>query len=66
MAKQKPMLDPTVLFWLTVGYHVFALVKDEESFVANWRNYKARPTGANLVRLLVAEGVFIKDLGLAA
>ena len=59
-----PMLDPRLLAFIVAAYHVAALIKDFETCKQNWNNYKKDPTGANLVRLAVAEGVFIKDLGL--
>ncbi|MGX5183068.1 hypothetical protein ACWKT5_09640 [Streptomyces avermitilis] len=51
----------TVIFAL---YHALTLISDLETCRQNLRIYRARPTGNNLVRLLVAEGVFIRDLGL--
>lgn len=62
--KSAPMLDPRLLALIVAAYHVAALVKDFETCQQNWNNYKKNPTGANLVRLALAEGVFIKDLGL--
>jgi hypothetical protein len=62
--KPSPMFDPKALTLLALLYHLAALAKDFEACEENWNNYKTNPTGANLVRLAVAEGVFIRDLGL--
>lgn len=47
-------------------YHALTLISDLETCTQNLRAYRARPTRNNLVRLLLAEGVFISDLGLGA
>ncbi|MFE5082923.1 hypothetical protein [Streptomyces mirabilis] len=47
-------------------YHALTVISDLETCAQNVRVHRARPTGSNLVRLLFAEGVFIKDLGLGA
>jgi hypothetical protein len=59
-----PSLDPKLLVVAYAVYHVAALIKDFEACVRNWNNYKKDRSGANLLRLALAEGVFIKDLGL--
>lgn len=46
------------------AYHVAAIIKDAEAVAANWRRYNSQPTMNNFIRLLLAEGVFIADLGL--
>ncbi|WP_369037827.1 hypothetical protein [Streptomyces adonidis] len=45
---------------------MLTLISDLENCAKNLHAYRARPTGNNLIRLLLAEGVFIKDLGLGA
>ncbi|MET7656997.1 MULTISPECIES: hypothetical protein [unclassified Streptomyces] len=47
-------------------YHALTLLSDLQACTQNLRAYRARPTVSNLARLLLAEGVFIKDLGLGA
>jgi hypothetical protein len=47
-----------------LAYHLLSLVKDAESWETNRKRYRADPSTVNLLRLLLAEGVFIKDLGL--
>ncbi|MGW9030046.1 hypothetical protein ACWGQ5_39315 [Streptomyces sp. NPDC055722] len=66
MPKRSPAeLGPAAVLVFTL-YHVLTLVSDLESCAKNLHAYRARPTGNNLIRLLLAEGVFIKDLGLGA
>ena len=64
MAKKTPSL--LNLAPLVVLYHLVAVVKDLESWQANCKRFAADPDLANLLRLLLAEGVLIKDLGLPA
>lgn len=52
-----------VLAAVVVGYHVLAAMADAETVHTNFIRYKARRTLPNLRRLLLAEGVFISDLG---
>lgn len=42
--------------------HVAAVIVDEERYLGNLARWRAYPTRANLLRLLVAEGILIKDL----
>lgn len=44
-------------------YHLIALAVDAERWQVNNRRYQAVPNRANLLRLLLAEGVLIKDVG---
>jgi hypothetical protein len=64
--KTAPTINPAALFWLAAAYHLLTLVADGEAVAANWRRYQRTRAGADFLRLLLAEGVFIKDLGLAA
>ena len=65
MAKTKPAPAGAAVVLVTV-YHALALLVDAETVAENWRRYQRTGLGADLLRLLLAEGVFIKDLGLAA
>lgn len=58
-AKQAAGLG-TLAFFL---YHLVTFAMDEERWQVNRRRYQANPNRANLIRLLVAEGVLIKDIG---
>lgn len=58
-AKQAAGVAAAVLF----VYHLVALAKDDQRWHANRRRYQANPNRANLLRLLLAEGVLIKDIG---
>jgi hypothetical protein len=62
MPKKKP--SSSLWFWLAAAYHLSTLVADTEAYLANLRRFGAKPTGWNLVRVLIAEGVLLKDLGL--
>ena len=65
MAGKSPMINPSVLVILAAVYHVCTLAADTEAYVKNLRRLGANPNLANLIRVVVAEGVLIKDLGLA-
>lgn len=62
--KKTPLINPGALVVLSALYHAAALAVDAESVAANLKRFNANPTWANLARALLAEGVFIKDLGL--
>ena len=47
-----------------MAYHVGTFIADAGRCAANVRRFVAKPSGLNLVRVLVAEGVLLKDLGL--
>ncbi|SEM21637.1 hypothetical protein [Streptacidiphilus jiangxiensis] len=65
MAKQTtPGVTPVAMAFAL--YHLVTIVIDAETCMNNLRAYQARQSGANLARLLLAEGVLIKDLGLGA
>ncbi len=64
MAKAKTS-TPTIVGAILLGYHLLAAWKDAEQAAANWQRYKQDPTFNNLLRALLAEGIFIEDLGLA-
>jgi len=65
MAKAKTAPAGAAVVVLTV-YHALALLADAETVAENWRRYQRTGSGADFLRLLLAEGVFIKDLGLGA
>lgn len=48
---------------LAAAWHIASLVSDAERYGANWRRWQVAPTMANLIKLLVAEGVLIEDIG---
>jgi hypothetical protein len=53
----------TTLGAVAVIWHVLSLVKDAEQCKINMLRWRAAPTTSNLVKLLVAEGALIKDVG---
>lgn len=65
MAGKSPMINPSVLVVLAAVYHACTFAADAEAYVKNLRRLGADPSMANLIRVVVAEGVLIKDLGLA-
>lgn len=67
MAKAKPSTKPVTIVGIVAAlYHGLALLADAEQVKANWQRYNQNPTGNNLLRALLAEGIFIEDLGLGA
>lgn len=66
MAKKTPAKPVTIVGVIAALYHGLALLKDAEQVKANWQRYNQNPTGNNLLRALLAEGVLIEDLGLGA
>jgi hypothetical protein len=65
MASKKPMVNPTLLIIVAALYHAYTLKQDTETYLNNLRRFGANPTIPNLIRVVVAEGVVIKDLGLS-
>lgn len=57
MKNKAAVVGGVLLVW-----HLLSLIKDAERWQFNLARYQARPTGANLVKLLVAEGMLISDL----
>ena len=53
----------TLLGLLVVGWHVWSFVEDAEQYKRNLARWRVTPTALNLARLVVAEGVLIKDVG---
>jgi hypothetical protein len=49
--------------WLLVAWHALSIINDAERCKFNLARYQAAPTLPNLVKLLVAEGALISDLG---
>lgn len=64
MAKKTTVPGATITAGVLFAYHVASLVKDAETWRTNLKRYQADRTPANLLRLLLVEGVFVKDLGL--
>lgn len=62
MAKKSPV-SPTLVAGALFVYHVVALMKDAERWSANLKQYRAQPDAGNFVRLLLAEGILLKDVG---
>lgn len=52
-----------VIGLLVLAYHAAMLAADAKQVKANVRRYRTRPSRENLIRLAVAEGVLIKDVG---
>lgn len=48
---------------LAVVWHVASVISDAERSKANWNRWRAVPSTANLIRLIAAEGILIKDIG---
>jgi hypothetical protein len=46
-----------------VALHILAARADLEQYKINLKRWQASPTLANLIKLALAEGVLIKDLG---
>jgi hypothetical protein len=56
-------MKPKELTTLIVfAWHLASLVKDVERYQLNLALWRAAPTGRNLVRLALAEGILIKDI----
>lgn len=64
MAKKTTVPGATITAGVLLAYHLLSLAKDAETWQTNLKRYQADRTPANLLRLLLAEGVFIRDLGL--
>lgn len=47
---------------LVLTWHFTSLVKDAERYKVNLARWCAAPTGRNLVRLVLAEGILIEDI----
>jgi hypothetical protein len=47
---------------IVLAWHFVSLVKDVERYQLNLALWRAAPTGRNLVRLALAEGIIIKDI----
>jgi hypothetical protein len=45
-----------------LAWHLLSLVADAKRCKLNLARYRAAPTGANLIKLLAAEGALIGDL----
>ncbi len=48
---------------VTFAYHVYCFDKDAVRWQANLQQYKRNKTVENFGRLVLAEGILIKDLG---
>jgi hypothetical protein len=59
--KNKQVL--TTLGAVAVIWHVLSVIQDAERCKFNLQRWRAAPTSGNLIKLLVAEGVLIKDIG---
>lgn len=64
MAKTKTPGVPTIVGVVLLGYHLLAVAKDAEQAAANWQRFNANPSVNTFLRLLLAEGVLVEDLGL--
>jgi hypothetical protein len=53
----------TLIGWALVALHALAILKDAERYGQNLARFSASPTVPNFVKLAVAEGVLIGDLG---
>ena len=47
---------------IVVAWHFLSLAKDAERYKFNLARWRAAPTGRNLVRLVLAEGILIEDI----
>ncbi len=43
-------------------WHVLSVAKDAERYEVNLNRWRTAPTGRNLFRLLLAEGILIEDI----
>ncbi len=48
---------------LAAAWHIASFIADAKRYRVNRARWRAAPTKANLIRLLVAEGILIKDIG---
>jgi len=64
MAGKSSMLNPSVLIFLAAVYHACTLAADTEAYMKNLQRFGANPNLPNLIRVVIAEGVLIEDLGL--
>jgi hypothetical protein len=53
----------SVIAVIAAVWHAAAIIKDAERYQANWARWQATPTAGNLIRLLVAEGILVRDIG---
>jgi len=53
----------TLLGFAILGWHALSLLADAEQCAVNLNRWLAYPNGRNFMKLAVAEGVLIKDLG---
>jgi hypothetical protein len=55
-------MKPKQFAALVLVWHFVSLAKDAERYRLNLARWHAAPTGRNLVRLLLAEGILIEDI----
>jgi hypothetical protein len=63
LGRYLPVKPKDWLFLAVVVYHFAAMAKDFDTVQANYRRAKSDPSVPNILRLALAEGVFIQDLG---
>lgn len=58
----KPREVAALIGVIGVVWHVLSLAKDAERYEFNLARWRAAPTGRNLFRLVLAEGILIEDI----
>jgi hypothetical protein len=48
---------------LVVAWHLLAIAKDVEQWQVNYRRWQADPSNENALKVLLAEGMLVKDVG---
>lgn len=58
----KPKEAAALIGVIGLVWHFLSAVRDADRYEANLAQWRAVPTGRNLVRLLLAEGILIDDI----
>jgi hypothetical protein len=58
----KPKEAAVIVGVITVIWHLVSLLEDVERYKLNLAQWRGAPTGRNLVRLALAEGILIEDI----
>jgi hypothetical protein len=58
----KPKEVAALIGVIGLVWHCLSLLKDADHYEVNLARWRAAPTGRNLVRLALAEGILIDDI----
>jgi hypothetical protein len=64
LSPMKPKEVATLIGVIGLVWHCLSLLKDADRYEVNLVRWRAAPTGRNLVRLALAEGILIDDIAL--